>query len=34
LKVVALERGGMRRTASDFAVPSVRDELRYVIATI
>ena len=30
LKVVALERGGMRSTASDFAVPSVRDELRYV----
>jgi len=30
LKVVALERGGTRSTASDFAVPSVRDELRYV----
>jgi gluconate 2-dehydrogenase alpha chain len=29
LKVVALERGAMRSTASDFAVPRVRDELRY-----
>lgn len=31
LKVVALERGGHRSTASDFAVPNIRDELRYVI---
>jgi gluconate 2-dehydrogenase alpha chain len=30
LKVVALERGGMRHTATDYAVPGVRDELRYV----
>src|SRR5262249_1287578 len=30
LKVVALERGGMRSTANDFSVPQVRDELRYV----
>ena len=30
LKVVALERGGMRNTASDYALPGVRDELRYV----
>src|SRR5258706_8792690 len=31
LKVVALERGSVRSTESDFAVPAVRDELRYVI---
>jgi choline dehydrogenase-like flavoprotein len=31
LKVVALERGAMRSTANDFAVPIVRDELRFVI---
>ena len=30
LKVVALERGGMRSTANDYSVPQVRDELRYV----
>lgn len=30
LKVVALERGGMRDTAKDYAVPRIRDELRYV----
>ncbi len=30
LKVVALERGGMRSTEADFAVPQVRDELRFV----
>ena len=30
LKVVALERGGMRNTASDYSLPGVRDELRYV----
>lgn len=29
LKVVALERGGPRSTAEDFAVPRIRDELRY-----
>jgi gluconate 2-dehydrogenase alpha chain len=31
LKVVALERGHMFSTEKDFAVPSIRDELRYVI---
>ena len=31
LKVVALERGSMRTTESDFAVPNIRDELRYVV---
>ncbi len=31
LKVVALERGGMRTTENDYQVPQVRDELRYVI---
>src|SRR6478672_8545062 len=31
LKVVALERGGMRSTENDFALPGVRDELRYVV---
>jgi len=31
LKVVALERGGMRTTAEDFQVPHVRDELRFVV---
>ena len=30
LKVVALERGGMRSTANDYSLPGVRDELRYV----
>jgi gluconate 2-dehydrogenase alpha chain len=30
LKVVALERGGMRNTANDYSLPGVRDELRYV----
>ena len=30
LKVGALERGDMRTTASDYAVPNIRDELRYV----
>src|SRR5438477_726572 len=30
LKVVALERGGTRSTESDFPVPMIRDELRYV----
>src|SRR6266550_2330582 len=31
LKVVALERGAMRNPASDYAVPNIRDELRYVV---
>src|SRR2546428_7994030 len=31
LKVVALERGAMRSPAKDFAVPIVRDELRFVV---
>ena len=31
LKVVALERGDIRTTEKDFAVPIVRDELRFVI---
>lgn len=31
LKVVALERGAMRSTEKDYAVPNVRDELRYVV---
>jgi gluconate 2-dehydrogenase alpha chain len=30
-KVVALERGAMRSPAKDFAVPIVRDELRFVV---
>lgn len=29
LKIVALERGGPRSTQNDFAVPLIRDELRY-----
>src|SRR4030088_558715 len=29
MKVVALERGAMRSTENDFAVPMIRDELRY-----
>lgn len=31
LKVLALERGGGRSTASDYQVPNIRDELRYVV---
>src|SRR5256885_6227795 len=31
LKVVALERGAMLSTEKDFAVPNIRDELRYVV---
>src|ERR1700748_659417 len=31
LKVVALERGENRTTESDYAVPGIRDELRYVV---
>lgn len=30
LKVVALERGAMRSAASDYALPGIRDELRFV----
>ena len=29
--MVALERGEMRTTEKDYAVPSIRDELRYVV---
>jgi gluconate 2-dehydrogenase alpha chain len=31
LKVVALERGADRTTDKDYAVPTIRDELRYVV---
>src|SRR5262244_101508 len=31
LKVVALERGALLSPNKDFAVPNVRDELRYVV---
>src|SRR5579864_5004072 len=31
LKVVALERGQMRSTEKDYALPGIRDELRYVV---
>src|SRR5262249_22399643 len=31
LKVVALERGGMRTSANDYSLPNIRDELRYVV---
>src|SRR6201989_171879 len=31
LKVVALERGGMRTTEKDYSLPNIRDELRYVV---
>ena len=31
LKVLALERGGMRTAAHDYALPGIRDELRYAI---
>jgi gluconate 2-dehydrogenase alpha chain len=31
LKVVALERGGMRSTKDDFYVPAIRDELRFSV---
>ena len=31
MKVVALERGNHLSPANDFAVPNIRDELRYVI---
>ena len=29
LKIVALERGGQRSTQNDFAIPLIRDEIRY-----
>ena len=29
MKVVALERGGVRKTDPDFSVPLIRDELRF-----
>ena len=31
MKVVALERGSVRSTDKDYAVPNIRDELRYVV---
>ena len=31
MKVVALERGSPLSPANDFAVPNIRDELRYVV---
>ena len=31
LKVVALERGSMRTSENDYALPNIRDELRYVV---
>ena len=31
MKVVALERGALPNPAKDYAVPSIRDELRYVV---
>src|SRR6201999_1356348 len=31
MKVVALERGSMRTSENDYAIPGVRDELRYVV---
>ena len=31
LKVVALERGAMRTPENDYALPNIRDELRYVV---
>ena len=33
LKIVALERGIKRETNPDFAVPQIRDELRYAVRT-
>ena len=33
MKVVALERGRMRTPANDFAVPNIRDEIRYTNRT-
>src|ERR1700726_2304139 len=31
MKVVALERGGMRTSENDYSLPNSRDELRYVV---
>src|ERR1043165_3566621 len=31
MRVVALERGGMRATNPDFAIPLIRDELKYAV---
>src|ERR1700675_773569 len=31
LKVVALERGAPRSSESDYSLPNIRDELRYVV---
>src|SRR5258705_11786 len=31
MHVVALERGGMRSTNPDFAIPQIRDELKYAV---
>ena len=31
MRVVALERGGMRGTNRDFAIPQIRDELKYAV---
>src|ERR1700757_499240 len=31
MKVVALERGAMRTPESDYSLPNIRDELRYVV---
>ena len=31
LKVVAIERGAMRTSENDYALPNIRDELRYVV---
>src|SRR6185295_13227036 len=31
MRVVALERGVMRSTNPDFAIPQIRDELKYVV---
>ena len=31
MRVVALERGGLRSTNPDFAIPQIRDELKYAV---
>ena len=31
MRVVALERGAMRSTNPDFAIPLIRDELKYAV---
>src|SRR5215208_4274040 len=33
MKIIALERGVKRETNPDFAVPQIRDELRYALRT-